>query len=65
MKVLHLYEIRMLDGARYRGEIAHNDDQKVVLRLRQKSPKQKLRILKSGISSIREVGWHKAYALRS
>ncbi len=64
MKVLHLYEVRMRDGARYRGEIAYKDDQKIVLRMRQRSPEQKLRIFNSGISSIRDVGWQKAYALR-
>jgi len=65
VKVLHLYEIRTLDGSRYRGEIAYRDDQKIILRMRQRSPEQKLRILNSGISSIRDIGWQKAYALRT
>ena len=63
MKVLHLYEVKMLDGARYRGEIAYKDDQKIVLRLRQRSPEQKLRIFNRGILSVKELGWHRAYAL--
>ncbi|KPK72505.1 hypothetical protein AMJ87_04635 [candidate division WOR_3 bacterium SM23_60] len=64
MKVLHLYEVKMLDGASYRGEIAHKDDCKIVLRLRHKSPEQKLRLFRQSISSVRDVGWVKAYALR-
>jgi len=62
MKVLHLYEVRMRDGARYRGEIAHRDAVKIVLR--QRFPEQKVRIYNSGISTIRDMGWQKAYALR-
>jgi hypothetical protein len=61
MKILHLYEIQLLDGTCYKGEIAYKDDQKIVLR--QRLPEQKLRIYNSGIQSIREVGWHRAYAL--
>lgn len=64
MKVLHLYEIKMLDGTQYRGEIAYKDDQKIVLRFRNRMPEQKLRLLKDGILSIHDVGWQKAYALR-
>ena len=64
MKVMHLYEVKMLDGAQYCGEIAHKDTQKIVLRLKQKSPVQKLRLFNSGILSVKELGWHKAYALR-
>lgn len=64
MKVLHLYQVRMLDGTQYRGEIAYKDDEKVVLRLRQRTPEQKLRLFRSGIRSIQELGYQKAYALR-
>lgn len=64
MKVLHLYEVKMLDGASYRGEIAHKDDSKIVLRLRHRSPEQKLRLFRQSISSVRDVGWVKSYALR-
>ena len=49
MKVLHLYEVKMLDGASYRGEIAHKDDSKIVLRLRHRSPEQKLRLFRQSI----------------
>ena len=70
MKVLHLYEVKTLDGARYQGEIAYKDEQKIVLKQRgifnttSGVTPQKLRIYNKGISSIREVGWKKAYALR-
>jgi hypothetical protein len=63
MKVLHLYEVKLLDGTRYRGEIAYKDNQKVVLKTRQRFPQQKVRIFNSGIQSIRDVGWKKAYTL--
>jgi len=62
MKVLHLYEVKLNDGSTYRGEIAYKDDQKIVLR--QRMPEQKLRIFNSGVQSIHELGWQKAYALR-
>lgn len=62
MKVLHVYEVRLRDGARYRGEIAYKDADKIVLR--QRFPEQKVRIYNTGISSIRDMGWQKAYALR-
>ena len=64
MKVLHLYEVKMLDGTRYRGEIAYRDKQKVVLKTRNRFPQQKVRIYNNGIQSIRDVGFKKAYALR-
>ena len=64
MKVLHLYQVKMLDGSQYRGEIAYRDDEKIVLRLRHRSPEQKLRLLKNSIASVRDVGYQKAYALR-
>jgi hypothetical protein len=64
MKVLHVYEVKTKDGARYQGEIAYKDNDKLVLRLRHRSPEQKLRLFRSGIASVKEVGWQKAYALR-
>lgn len=62
MKVLHLYEVKLLDGSRYQGEIAYKDDDKLVLRLRHRSPQQKVRIFNKGISSIQELGWKKSFA---
>jgi hypothetical protein len=64
MKVLHLYEVKLLDGKRFQGEIAYKDQEKLVLRLRHKFPQQKVRILNKGISSIQELGWKREYALR-
>jgi hypothetical protein len=64
MKVLHLYEVKMLDGSRYRGEIAYRDDRKIVLKFRNSAPEQKMRLFRDGILSIHDVGWQKAYALR-
>jgi hypothetical protein len=64
MKPLHLYEVKMLDGTRYQGEIAYQDEKKVVMRLPHKPASQKLRLFNHGILSIQEIGWKKAYALR-
>jgi len=64
VRVLHVYEVKTVDGAKYCGEIAYKDNEKLVLRLRHRAPEQKLRLFKSGIISVRELGWHKAFALR-
>lgn len=64
MRVLHVYEVKTIDGGRYCGEIAYKDDKKLVLRLRHRSPEQKLRFLRNGIVSVKEIGWQKAFALR-
>jgi hypothetical protein len=64
MKVLHLYEIKMLDGTQYRGEISYRDDKMVVLKISNKPPQQRLRLFYNGIVSIREMGWQKTYALK-
>jgi hypothetical protein len=64
MKSLHLYEVKLLDGTRYQGEITYKDEKMVVLKLRHKSSEHKLRLFYNGILSIRELGWQKAYALR-
>lgn len=64
MKVLHLYEVKMLNGSTYRGEIAYQDSEKIILRLRQRAYEQKLRLFSNNISSVQEVGWQRAYALR-
>lgn len=61
MRSAHLYEITTLDGSRYRGEISYRDDKMIVLRMREQSPEQKLRLFYSGIISIREVGWQLSY----
>lgn len=64
MKILHLYEIKMVDGTRYQGEIACRDKKMVVLRQRRHPVEQKLRLYYNGILSIRELGWQRAYALK-
>ena len=64
MKILHLYEIKMVDGTRYQGEIACRDNKMVVLRLRHHPVEHKLRLYYNGILSIRELGWQRAYVLR-
>jgi hypothetical protein len=61
MRTLHLYEVKTLDGNRFRGEIAYRDGQKVILKLRQRYPEQKLRLFKEGILSIHDVGWQRVY----
>ena len=64
MKILHLYQVKMLDGSQYRGEIAYRDDEKIVLRLRHRSPEQKLRLFKDSIASVMDAGYQRAYTLR-
>ncbi len=64
MKVLHLYEVKMLDGTRYKGEIVHRDEKMVVLKLNQKPPIHKLRLFYNGIISIQELGWQRAFAMK-
>jgi len=63
MKSIHLYEVTLLDGRRYQGEIAYRDDKMVVLRVKRKPLEQKLHLFYNGIISIRELGWQRAYAL--
>ena len=62
MKILHLHEVKLLTGTRYQGEIVYKDDEKIVLR--QRLPEQKLRIFNNSISTIREIGWKKVYAIK-
>ncbi len=59
MRSLHLYEVMLLDGTRYQGEITYRDEKMVVIRLRHTSPEQKLHLFYNGILSIRELGWHR------
>lgn len=63
MKSIHLYEVKMLDGTRYQGEIAYRDEKMVVLRLPPNPTNQKLRLYNHGILSIRELGWKRHYLL--
>ena len=63
MKSMHLYEVKLLDGTRYQGEITYRDEKMLVLKQSHTSTVQKLRLFYNGILSIRELGWQKAYAL--
>ncbi len=61
MKTAQIYEVKMLDGTRYKGEIAYQDEKMVVLNLPSKPTSHKLRLYNHGIVSIRELGWKKGY----
>jgi hypothetical protein len=55
------YEVKLLDGTRYKGEIAYRDDKMVVLVLTDKRPQRQLRLFQNGIISIQELGWQRNY----
>ena len=59
MKVSQQYEIKLIDGSHYRGEIAYKDDKMVVLRLHQDDEDRKLRLYYNGIISIKDLGWQR------
>lgn len=59
MKTAKIYEVKMLDGTRYQGEIAYRDAKMVVLNLLSNPKSHKLRLYNHGIVSIRELGWEK------
>uniref|UniRef100_A0A7V0Z504 Uncharacterized protein n=1 Tax=candidate division WOR-3 bacterium TaxID=2052148 RepID=A0A7V0Z504_UNCW3 len=62
MTPVHLFEIKMLDGSRYRGEIAYKDDKMIVLRLSDSDDPGlgiKIRLFYNGIMSIQELGWRR------
>lgn len=64
MKKVHLFEIKMLDGSKYRGEIVYRDDKMLVLRingLKDSESGGKVRLFLNGIMSIREIGWKKRF----
>ncbi|MBN2619828.1 hypothetical protein JXB22_01965 [candidate division WOR-3 bacterium] len=60
MRSLHLYEVKLLDGSQYKGEITYRDEKMLVLRLQQQQFQEKLRLFYNGIISIRELGWQRA-----
>jgi hypothetical protein len=55
------YEVKLLDGTRYKGEIAYRDEKMVVLVLTDKNPHRELRLFQNGIISIQELGWQPTY----
>jgi hypothetical protein len=59
MKLLHLYEVKLLDGTRYRGEIIHKDNRILVLKIGNNSTAQKMRFFYNSIISVRELGWQR------
>lgn len=63
MKTAQTYEVKMLDGTRYQGEIAYQDEKMVVLRLPNNLKNQKLRLYNHGIVSIHELGWKRNQSL--
>ncbi|HEX7320592.1 MAG TPA: hypothetical protein VF399_09595 [bacterium] len=58
MKSLHLYEVKLIDGTLYRGEIPYRDDKMIIMRSGSVE-QNKIRLYYSGIVSIRELGWRK------
>lgn len=59
MKIAQQYEIKLIDGSQYQGEIAYKDDKMVVLRIHQDDEDRKLRLYFNGIISIRDLGWQR------
>lgn len=59
MKTTQQFEIKLIDGSEYRGEIAYKDDKVVVLRLQQDDQERKLRLFYHGIISIKDLGWQR------
>lgn len=61
VRSLHLYEVKLLDGSRYRGEITYRDDKRLVLLVNDQFSREKLSIFYNGILSIRELGWQRVH----
>ena len=59
MKTAQTYEVKMLDGTKYQGEIAYQDEKMVVLNTLSDPTSHKLRLYNHDIVSIRELGWKK------
>lgn len=64
MAPVHLYEIKMIDGSKYRGEIAYKDERMIILRTnsgfsRSAGSFNKVRLFYNGIISIQELGWQR------
>lgn len=59
MKASQQYEIKLIDGSEYRGEITYKDDKMVILRLAQNDQNRKLRLYYHGIISIKDLGWQR------
>jgi len=59
MKISQLYEVKLIDGSEYRGEITYRDDKMVILKAREESNECKLRLFYHGIISIKDLGWQR------
>ena len=61
MKISQLYEVKLIDGSQFRGEITYKDDKMVVLKTHdhEKSDEHKLRLFYNGIISIKDLGWQR------
>jgi len=56
MKKVHAYEIKLIDGTIYCGEIVYKDDKAIRLRLKSK---QLIFLPYNGIRLINDLGWQK------
>jgi len=61
MKSFYLYQVNLIDGREYRGEIAYKDDKMLVLKIRNNLVEQKIRLFYNSIVSIQELGWQRAW----
>ncbi|MEO0205391.1 MAG: hypothetical protein ABIL22_01800 [candidate division WOR-3 bacterium] len=66
MRPVHLYEVKMIDGSKYQGEIAYKDERMVVLKMQNSNEQSaniasKVRLFYNGIISIQELGWQRGF----
>ena len=54
MKRIHLYEIKLINGQIYRGEIIQRNDKTVWMRL---TNKQAIHLSIKGVMLIKDLGW--------
>ncbi|MCK4250610.1 hypothetical protein KAX97_04155 [candidate division WOR-3 bacterium] len=54
MKKVHVYEVKLIDGTVYRGEIVYKDDKAIRLKL---ADKKIILLTKEGIMLIKDLGW--------
>ncbi len=54
VKKVHLYEVKLIDGTIYRGEIVYKDDKTIRLKL---PDKKRILLSKDGIMLIKDLGW--------
>ncbi len=56
MKKVHVYEIKLIDGTIYRGEIVYKDDKIIRIKLKNR---EIIILSKAGIMLIKDLGWQK------